>query len=131
MTTINMKRIIKEILESTGIEDVYDMPPSVMDCACPIVVANENYTQTDVLEDCEYGTAKLDVIAVGETKEECHSAIANVIHVLHMVNWEQWCDERFLIRGMKVVGLPEELSRDGSGRYRMKALVAAETIINV
>ena len=127
---INMRKIIKEMLVSTGVEDAYDMPPSVMECACPIVLANETYEQIDVMEDCEYGSVKLEVIAIRETMEDCRIAIANVIYALHETNWEPWCDERFLIRGMNIVGLPEELARDGSGRIRMKANVEVEICVS-
>lgn len=129
MLPINMKKILKEMLVSTDVEDVYDMPPSVMECACPIVVASETYEQTDVMEDCEYGNVNLEVIAVRETMEECRIAIANVIYALHEVNWEPWCDERFSIRGMNIVGLPEELARDGSGHNRLKANVKVEICV--
>lgn len=126
-----MKPTVKEMLESGGIEDVYDIAPSVLKCAYLIVVANETYKQTDVMKDCEYGNVKMDVIVVRETKDECHSAIANVIYALHKVDWEPWNSDQIVIRGMSIVGTPEEMAMDRSSRFRMKVRLYTKTCLEL
>ncbi len=117
--------IVRGMLRNAGIE-AYDVAPSARDAPCPVVVCNERYERTDALEDCEYGAAAVDVIAVRETRAECLSAISSVVYALHDVDWEPWGDGRADICGMSVVGLPEEMPRDASGRFRMRANVLVD-----
>ena len=121
--------IIKEMLEHVGIEDVYDFPPSALDCACPIVVTPGTYEQTDVLEDCEYGTVKMEVIAVRETRDVALSAISKVIYALHQADWERWGDDTFAIRNIQAVGLPKAIGKDESGRNVMKEHIMTEVVV--
>ncbi|NHM14445.1 hypothetical protein [Xiamenia xianingshaonis] len=117
---LSVAPIVRDMLRNAGIE-AYDVAPSARDAPCPVVICNERYERGDTLDDCEYGTATIDVIAVRETRDECLSAIGSVVYALHEADWEPWSGGRVSIRSMSVVGMPEEMPHDGSGRFRMKA----------
>lgn len=122
---LSVAPVVRGMLLKADIE-AFDVAPSAKDAPCPVVVCNERYERTDVLEDCEYGTATLDVIAVRETRDECLGAISAAIYALHDADWEPWGGGRVGIRGMSVVSMPEEMTRDASGRYRMRASVKVD-----
>ncbi len=125
---LSVAPIVCGMLRNAGIE-AYDVAPSARDAPCPVVVCNERYERGDVLDDCEYGTATVDAIAVRETKAECLSAISSVIYALHDADWEPWNSDCLAIRGMNVFGMPEEMPRDASGRFRTKATIVVETCV--
>lgn len=122
---LTLKLIVKDMLVNAGLKDVYDFAPSAKDCACPIVVCNEAYEQTDVLEDCEYETVTLDVIAVRETEDEALSAIGKVIFALHRADWERYGSD-LKIRALSVKGLPSKTDITVNGHHRAQADIAAE-----
>lgn len=126
---LTLKPIVKDMLERAGVENVYDFAPSAKDCACPIVVANETYERTDMLDDCEYGKVTLEIIAVRETRDEVLSAIGSVIYALHQTDWERYSNDGLAIREMTIEDMPKEEQQDDSGRCRLKAEIAIEVKI--
>lgn len=118
------------MLETAGVSGVYGYAPSALDCACPVVVCNEEYESTDLLEDCEYGRVTLDVIAVRETKDEALQIISSCVLALHRADWERWSNDRINIRGISVHGLPARMEDDNSGRVRYKARVCLDVCIS-
>lgn len=79
-----------------------------------------------MLDDCEYGTVTLDVIAVRETRDEALSAIGKVIFALYQADWECYDNDALSIRSMGVVGIPEVMTHDGGGRWLIKAELESE-----
>lgn len=118
-----------EMLENAGIDEVFDFASSALDCECPVVVADSEYEAGDHLDDCEYGTVELDVIAVSETKDDALAAISSVIFALHQTDRESWSSDRISIRGITVDGLPEYDGQDASGCHKCKVYCRVDACV--
>lgn len=130
MDALSLSPALAAMIEDAGVLDVYDFPPSALDCGNPIVVCDERYERTDLLDDCEYGRASLDVLVVRETKAECIGISGTVVYALHRADWERYSTDRLRVRNVSVLGLPEQMADDASGRKRFKICVCMDVCVS-
>lgn len=118
---MNVEDAVRSLLEDGGIADVFVDPPSVLECAEPVVVGHAKYERDATFTDGERGTYSLSVFVCREIDRVAQDAAAACERVLADAEWERYGDG--LIVSMDV-SAPRFSKRDSSGRYVYEVAVS-------
>ncbi len=116
---------VARALRACGYLNVYTCVPSALDCCEPIVVRQHGWTCEARLDDGrERGIERVRVYVVMDCERDAESTALAVCRDLYAADWlavGAWVAEKLGRDAARIVavemGAPEDLGRDGSGRW--------------
>lgn len=125
---MRVEEAVKSMLEAAGVADVFTAPPSVIECAEPVVVGRAAFEGDMELAYGERGPAKVGVLVCREVRDDARDAAYACETALLDVEWERFAN----VDGARIcsvrVGAPAYKERDGSGRYVYELVVLVDVV---